>query len=77
MNWGYYTPGDIEACRPPSGYRTPFNISRAPLSLWVVDPAHRECVKTGKGTRHVASETCWYNVKVLESRMSGAIEKMP
>ena len=65
MKWGRYDDSHIENPVPPSGWKTPFNIPNASLSLWVIDPAHRECVRTGHGTFHVTSSTCWYNGNVL------------
>ena len=70
MKWGLYNPSHIEDCRPPSGYRTPFNIPNAPLSLWAIDPAHRRCVVTGHGQYHTHSSTCFYNVKVLADKVA-------
>lgn len=69
MKWGRYGAGDVERDFPPSGYRTPFNIPGAPLHLWRVDPAQRQCVRTGKGLYHVASSTCWYNGTVLRDAL--------
>lgn len=65
MKWGDYGVGDIERPHPPSGWKTPFNIPNAPLSLWRIDPGHRECIRTGRGTYHISSSTCWYNGTVL------------
>ena len=65
MKWGRYSAAHIEMEVPPSGWKTPFNIPNASLSLWVVDPAHRECIRSGRGTYHVDSSTCWYNGTVM------------
>ena len=77
--WGHYTPGHIEDCAPPSGFKTPFNIPNAPLSLWVLDPEHRKCVMTGHGVyQHHASSTCWYDVRVLAQKLPpGGIDTIP
>jgi len=70
--WGPYTssPNHLNANMPPSGWKTPFNIKSAPLSLWAVDPAHRRCIRTGIGVFHSdGSSTCWYNGTVLLSHL--------
>jgi hypothetical protein len=61
MKWGHYPPHLIERDRPPSGWRTPFRIEEARLSIWVIDPGQRKCVRTGNGQYHIRSSTCWYN----------------
>lgn len=70
IKWGYYYNLQVWNDLPPSGYRTPFNISGAPLSLWKVDPIHRECARCGTGpyadTPDLGTKvTCWYNATVL------------
>jgi glycosyltransferase involved in cell wall biosynthesis len=69
MKWGKYGMHQIEKDFPPSGWRTPFNIPDAPLSLWALDPGVRSCVRTGKGTYHVKSSTCWYNGNFLKPKL--------
>lgn len=76
QKWGRYAPHQIELDHPPSGWKTPFNIPAAPLSLWAIDPAQRECVRTGKGKYHIHSSTCWYNGTVLLSQLP-ARTKLP
>ena len=76
LKWGEFEHSDIERDVPPSGWRTPFNIPNAPLSLWRVDPVHRECVRTGGGTDpSIAGRIkflpdspgiCWYDASVLK-----------
>jgi glycosyltransferase involved in cell wall biosynthesis/Sec-independent protein translocase protein TatA len=61
MKWGRYGTEHIEHDHPPSGWKTPFHIPDAPLSLWALDPGVRQCVRTGKGQYHISSSTCWYN----------------
>jgi hypothetical protein len=69
LKWGNYGPGHIEDDAPPSGWRTPFNIPDAPLSLWVIDPIHRECIRTSNGLYYPNSQTCWYNGTNLLSKL--------
>lgn len=69
MKWGKYGTQHIERAVPPSGWRTPFNIKGAPLGLWAVDPAHRSCIRTGKGQYHIKSSTCWYNGTYLYAKL--------
>ena len=63
MKWGNIAPGRLRSSHPSSGRSTPFGIAGAPLSLYVVDPVHRACVRgeIDDGPRFVGSESCWYN----------------
>jgi hypothetical protein len=47
LKWGPFHESHIDDVVPPSGFRTPFNVPHAPLSLWAVDPVHRACIRRG------------------------------
>lgn len=61
MKWGNLIPGRLRSQIPNSGWVTPFNIPRAPLGLWVLDPVHRHCIETGEGPKFSNTDHCWYN----------------
>eukprot|EP01063_Lacrimia_lanifica_P008147 TRINITY_DN15278_c0_g1_i2.p1 TRINITY_DN15278_c0_g1~~TRINITY_DN15278_c0_g1_i2.p1 ORF type:complete len:1077 (+),score=299.12 TRINITY_DN15278_c0_g1_i2:85-3315(+) len=44
QKWYWYGQQHIFYHAPPSGYKTPWNITGAPLSLWSVSEAHRKCI---------------------------------
>jgi hypothetical protein len=66
----HYT--DFQHCHP---YKHPWNQpALTHRKSWVVDPGHRNCIKTGNGIHHNAHgggcmlsscRSCWYNASVL------------